>query len=339
MGKVKMPLHLPDKMAGDPQMPRNGPKIIEIENICKSYGAIHALRNITLTVREGEVLGLLGPNGAGKTTMMKIVACFTPPSSGNFRVGGMDGSNEPLGVQSLIGYMPEHNPLYLEMTVRGFLTYVGRAKSLKRETLRSSIQNSIHQCGLETVKDRIIKHLSKGYRQRVGLAQAIMGDPQVLILDEPTIGLDPGQVVEMRERIKAMGGKRTVIFSSHILSEVSQICDRVAIISQGRLLAEDPPNTLIEQLARSIDLELEIKGSPEKVIEVIRKIPGVRTAHQVGRQGRYKANVEHQWDVRARIARSVVENGLDLLEMHVREMDLEQIFLRIVAHENGKDEL
>ena len=331
-----MPLHLPDKMASGRQMPRNGSNIIEIENISKSYGAIQALRDISLTVHEGEVLGLLGPNGAGKTTMMKIVTCFTPPSSGSFRVGGLDGLKEPLGVQSLIGYMPEHNPLYLEMTVRGFLSYVGRAKSLKREALRNSIQNSIHQCGLETVKDRIIKHLSKGYRQRVGFAQAIMGDPQVLILDEPTIGLDPGQVVEMRERIKAMGGKRTVIFSSHILSEVPQICDRVVIISQGRLLAKDPPKTLIEQLARNIDLELEIKGSPDKVIEVMRKVPGVISAHQADRPGRYKANVEHQGDVRARIARTVVENGLDLLEMRVREMDLEQIFLRIVAREKGK---
>jgi ABC-2 type transport system ATP-binding protein len=309
------------------------PVMIAIDKITKSYGGIQALKGVSFKVSEGEVLGLLGPNGAGKTTIMKILTCFTPPSSGSFTVGGVDGLEHPMEVQSLLGYMPENNPLYLEMTVRGFLIFIGRAKSLRGYALKNSVEQVIDQCGLENVINRIIKHLSKGYRQRVGLAKAILGDPSVLILDEPTIGLDPGQVVEMREKIKNMGKKHTIILSSHILPEVAQICDRVVIINRGLILAKDSPKTLIQQLTQQVDLRLEIDGEPQKVLNVLQQVRGVKSAVRGEGERRYRVEADQQDNVRAAIPRAVLENGLDLLEMRVNEMDLEDIFLSIVTHE------
>lgn len=317
-------------------MPRRDPNVIEMNQITKSYGLIKALRGIDLTARQGEILGLLGPNGAGKTTIMKILTCFTPPSSGAFKVGGLDGITNPLSVRSLTGYMPEHNPLYLEMAVSGFLGFIARAKSLTGSSHRDNVKRVIAQCGLEKVKHRIIKHLSKGYRQRVGLAQAMIGNPLVLILDEPTIGLDPGQVVEMRRLIKEMGERKTVILSSHILSEVSQICDRVVIIHQGKILAQDPPKTLIKQLAQSLEVGLEIRGEPQLVMKTLQKVRGVRSVVKGEGNNRFKAEVDRDEEVRSNIARALLEGGCDLLEMRVEEMELEEIFLHIVAHEEGK---
>ncbi len=312
--------------------------IIEMKNISKTYGMIQALKAVNLDVYKGEILGLLGPNGAGKTTIMKILTCFTPPSLGTFSVGNLNGIENPLEVRSMIGYMPEHNPIYLEMTVRGFLTFVGRSKSLTGSTLREHIGKTLKQCSLERVKGRIIKHLSKGYRQRVGLAQAIIGDPPILILDEPTIGLDPGQVVELRERIKEMGGKRTVILSSHILSEVSQICDRVVIVSQGQIIAKDSPKTLIQQLAQSIELELEVKGQSHMVIKALEDVRGVRSVSKGDSARRYRVKTDREEEIRALVVRSLLSKNLDLLEMRVKEMDLEDIFLHVVAHEKGKQD-
>lgn len=307
------------------------PSMIEMEKIRKAYGPIQALNGVSFKVDEGEIVGLLGPNGAGKTTIFKILTCFTPPSSGMFQVKGLDGLEHPQEVQSLIGYMAENNPLYLEMTVRGFLTFIGGTKSLSGSALKSSIVQVIEQCGLEKVIHRIIKNLSKGYRQRVGLAKAIIGDPPILILDEPTIGLDPGQVVDMRETIKNMAGKRTIILSSHILSEVSQICERVIIINQGQILAKAPPKTLIQQLTKRINLDLEIKGDPQKVLNTLRQVQGVKNVAQGDKKHRYRVEVDQDENVRALVPKTLVNSGLDLLEMKVNEMDLEDIFLHIVA--------
>ena len=309
--------------------------MIEMSNINKSYGRIQALNDVSFQVHEGEVLGLLGPNGAGKTTIMKILTCYTPPSSGSFKIGGIDGFDQPQKARSLIGYMPENNPLYLEMTVQGFLKFIGRTRSLSGSELQNRMEQVIEQCGLEKVRRRIIRHLSKGYRQRVGLAQAIIANPSILILDEPTIGLDPGQVVEMRERIKDMAGNRTVIFSSHILHEVSQVCDRVVIINHGQIVAQDPPRTLIQQLANSIDVDLEIKGETQKVLSVLRGVPGVRTAARGNTQRRYRVEVDQDEDIRVAISHAMASNGLGMLEMRVNELNLEDIFLHIIAHEQG----
>ena len=311
--------------------------MIEMSNISKSYGRIQALKDVSFQVNEGEVLGLLGPNGAGKTTIMKILTCYTPPSSGSFKVGGVNGFEQPQRARALIGYMPENNPLYLEMTVQGFLKFIGRTKSLGGGDLHRRMGEVIEQCGLEKVRRRIIKHLSKGYRQRVGLAQAIIANPAILILDEPTIGLDPGQVVEMRERIKGMAGNRTVIFSSHILHEVSQVCDRVIIINHGQLVAQDPPRTLIQQLASSIDLDLEIKGEPRKILAILRGVPGVRTASRGSAPRRYRVEADQDEDIRIAISNAVSSNGLGMLEMRVNDLDLEDIFLHIIAHEQEGD--
>lgn len=317
-------------------MPRQDSIVIEMNNITKSYGRIKALRGVNLTAKEGEILGLLGPNGAGKTTIMKILTCFTPPTSGTFKVGGLDGRRDSLAVRSLTGYMPEHNPLYLDMAVSGFLGFIGGAKSLTGSSRKDHIERVMAQCGLEKVKGRIIKHLSKGYRQRVGLAQAIIGDPLVLILDEPTIGLDPGQVVEMRRLIKEMGERKTVILSSHILSEVSQICDRVVIMNQGKILAQDPPKTLIQQLARSIEVGLEIRGEPQLVMTTLQKVRGVRSVVKGEGNNRFNAEVDRDEEVRSHIAKALLKEGFDLLEMRVKEMDLEDIFLHVVGHKERK---
>lgn len=317
-------------------MPKQDAVVIEMNQITKSYGLIKALRGVNLTAREGEILGLLGPNGAGKTTIMKILTCFTPPTSGTFKVGGLDGRKGPLAVRSLIGYMPEHNPLYLDMTVKGFLGFIGRAKSLSRSSHRDHIERVLARCDLEKVKGRIIKHLSKGYRQRVGLAQAIIGDPLVFILDEPTIGLDPGQVVEMRKLINEMGERKTVILSSHILSEVSQICDRVIIIDEGQILAQDPPKALIQQLAWSLKVGLEIRGEPQRVMKALQRVRGVRSIVKGDGDNRFNAEVDRDEEVRSHIAKALFKEGFDLLEMRVEEIGLEDIFLHIVGHRERK---
>ena len=227
------------------------PAMLEVRDVTKRFGPVEALSGISFAVREGEIVGFLGPNGAGKTTTMRILAGIFPPSSGEVRVAGRDPRRESLACRRAVGYFPEQAPHYPELSVRGYLRFVTRVKRLPRATRAGAIARVLAACGLEAVAHRRVGTLSKGYRQRVGLAQALCGEPPILILDEPTIGLDPAQVVEIRELVRGLRGSRTVLFSSHILSEVEALCERVVVIARGRIVGEGTPAELGERLGRS----------------------------------------------------------------------------------------
>jgi ABC-2 type transport system ATP-binding protein len=225
--------------------------MLEVREVTKRFGPVEAVGGITFAVREGEIVGFLGPNGAGKTTTMRILAGIYPPSSGEVRVGGHDPRREPLACRRAVGYFPEHAPYYPELSVRGYLRFVTRLKRVPRGSRADAVARVLAACGLGGVAHRRVGTLSKGYRQRVALAQALCGDPPILILDEPTIGLDPAQVVEIRELVRGLRGRRTVLFSSHILSEVEALCERVVVIARGRIVGEGTPAELGARLGRS----------------------------------------------------------------------------------------
>jgi ABC-2 type transport system ATP-binding protein len=213
--------------------------MIEVANLSKRYGDLAAIRDVSFTASDGQILGFLGPNGAGKTTTMRIITGFMPATAGTVRVDGFDVFEQSTEVRRRIGYLPENPPLYNDMTVDGFLRFVARLKGMGRVDIAAALERVVETCGLAGVRDRLLGHLSKGFRQRVGLAQALIHDPPVLVLDEPTIGLDPKQIIEIRRLIRTLGGKRTVVLSTHILPEVSQVCDKVVIINDGRIVVED----------------------------------------------------------------------------------------------------
>jgi ABC-2 type transport system ATP-binding protein len=240
--------------------------MLEVRDVAKRFGPVAALDGISFTVRQGEIVGFLGPNGAGKTTTMRILAGIFPPSSGEVRVAGRDPQRESLACRRAVGYFPEHAPNYPELSVRGYLAFVARVKRLPRTTRAEAVARVLAACGLEAVAHRRVGTLSKGYRQRVGLAQALCGDPPILILDEPTIGLDPAQVVEIRDLVGGLRGSRTVLFSSHILSEVETLCERVVVIARGRIVGEGTPTELGERLGRTRleDIFLELVREAER---------------------------------------------------------------------------
>ncbi len=237
--------------------------MLEVRDVTKRFGPVEAVGGISFAVREGEIVGFLGPNGAGKTTTMRILAGIFPPTSGAVRVAGHDPQREPLACRRTVGYFPEHAPHYPELSVRGYLRFVARVKRLPRAARGEAVARVLAACGLETVAHRRVGTLSKGYRQRVGLAQALCGDPPILILDEPTIGLDPAQVVEIRDMVRGLRGHRTVLFSSHILSEVEALCERVVVIARGRIVGEGTPAELGARLGQSRleDIFLELVGA------------------------------------------------------------------------------
>jgi ABC-2 type transport system ATP-binding protein len=248
--------------------------LIEVNELSRNFGVTKAVDRLSFTVEKGEILGFLGPNGAGKTTTMKMLTCYLPPSSGTASVFGFDILDDSMEVRRRIGYLPESNPLYTDMDVLSFITFAARLKGVGRETVEGAVEGVIDRCGLGEVRRRRIGNLSKGFRQRVGIAQAIVNDPDLLILDEPTIGLDPGQIIEIRTLIKDLGRERTVILSSHILPEVNQLCDRIVIINRGRLVAMDTPDNLRGRLKKSSVTRIRIAagtdpGAAENVISSI----------------------------------------------------------------------
>ncbi len=232
--------------------------MIEVDNLTKLYGSLVALRQVNFRVEQGEIVGFLGPNGAGKTTALRIITCFMPPTSGTARVAGLDCQQNSLEVRAKIGYLPENVPLYQDMTTRRFLAFAAAAKGVSRLRKPQEVERVMEVCAVTPVAERIIGNLSKGYRQRIGIAQALLNDPPILILDEPTIGLDPTQIVEIRSLIKELGAERTIILSSHILPEVSQICQRILIINHGQIVATDTPANLTAQLQRNLQVYLEV---------------------------------------------------------------------------------
>jgi len=312
--------------------------MIEVEGLTKVYGNKTAIDNLTFTVQQGEVVGFLGPNGAGKTTTMRVLSCYMPPTSGTARVGGYDIRTQALDVRRRIGYLPEHVPLYTDLTVTQYLSFVAEAKGLSRLTRRQRVGEAIERCLLQDARGRIIGKLSKGYRQRVGLAQALLGDPPILILDEPTIGLDPKQIIEIRGLIRDMQGERTVILSTHILPEVSMVCQRVIIINEGRIVAVDTPETLTRRLQRSTQVLLQIDGPPEQVTVRLREAPGVLQVVMkdgAGALRRYLVETDKDRDLRQELARVVCSSGWGLLELRPVDMSLEDVFIRLVTEEEA----
>lgn len=309
--------------------------MIEAQNVTKRYGDLTAIERVTFTVAKGEVLAFLGPNGAGKTTTMRILTCFMPATEGTARVAGFDCFEQPVEVKRRIGYLPETPPVYQEFTVTEYLTFVGRIKGMNQADLRIGLDRVVERLSLGDVRHRLIANLSRGYRQRVGLAQALLHDPPVLILDEPTVGLDPKQIIEIRQLIKSLAGSHTVILSTHILPEATAVCQRVVIINDGRIVAEDQPERLSARLRRSEKLSVTVKAPPADLAERLRALPGVLTVFEPTDSAAFLLECELGRDLRDEVARFIVTNGWGLLELKTVSMTLEDVFLHLTQHEEG----
>lgn len=309
--------------------------MIDVHNITKRYGHHTAIDRVTFSVGKGEVLAFLGPNGAGKTTTMRILTCFMPATEGTARVAGFDCVEQPMEVKRRIGYLPETPPVYQELTVTEYLTFVGQLRGMTGPTLTSAMDRSIGRLELGSVRHRLIGNLSRGYRQRVGLAQALLHDPPVLILDEPTVGLDPKQIIEIRELIKSLAGSHSVILSTHILPEATAVCQRVVIISGGRIVAEDTPDQLSARLRQSEKISVTLKTPPADCEAKLRTIPGILNIFPGQGTGNVLIECALGRDLRDEIARFVVSNQWGLLELKTISMTLEDVFLRLTRHEEG----
>ena len=306
--------------------------MIEVQDLTKYYGPDLAISRLSFEVAAGEIVGFLGPNGAGKTTTLKILAGFLSPSSGTARINGRDCVTQSLEARHSLGYLPETVPLYTDLAVQQFLRFAAQAKGVQAKGENAEIGRVVAACGLEEVQHSRIGVLSKGFRQRVGLAQALLNNPPLLILDEPTIGLDPSQIVEIRQLIKELAGAHTVILSSHILPEVSQLCQRVIIINRGHIVASDTPENLSRQMGHGSRIRLSVRGPDQEVAAAIKKVPQVREVAGEG-EGRYLVVAANDLDLRPELARLVVERGWDLLELKAQEFTLEEVFLNLVTEE------
>ena len=306
--------------------------MIEAVHLTKVFDRTQALTDVSFAVEKGEILGFLGPNGAGKTTTMRILTGFFPPTSGTAKVAGFDVLEQSLEVRKRIGYMPENPPLYNEMTVSSFLRFIARVKGVPKTKEKERTDYVVQRCALETVRGRLIGHLSRGYRQRVGLAQALIHDPEVLILDEPTIGLDPTQIIEIRQLIKGLAGEHTVILSSHILPEVEQTCGRVVIINKGKIIAVDTPERLSVSL-RGVNVYTITVKLPSGSLEAkLKSIPGtVEVRPQEG--GVYIIESDKETDIREQLADTAVREEAGLLELRPVAFTLEDVFVQLTTAE------
>jgi len=311
------------------------PDIIQAKGLTHYYGPYPAIQDVSFGVRKGEILGFLGPNGAGKTTTMRIITGFLPPTHGTVTVDGFDVVEQSLDARRRVGYLPETVPLYTDMSVTGYLKYMGTLRGMSPKRIKERLVEVIDVCRLGDYRKTQIGKLSKGFRQRVGIAQAIIHEPQVLVLDEPTIGIDPIQVVETRKLIQDLGRDQTVVLSSHILPEVSMICDRVLIINEGRIVAEDTPKNLAEGLQGVDHLEVEIGGPVAQVLPVLKGIEGVTEVTHADNGGRHVYTIQAQAgkDLRDEISQAVISNGWSLRGLQLVGMSLEDIFLRLTTHE------
>ncbi|HEY7128851.1 MAG TPA: ATP-binding cassette domain-containing protein [Nitrospira sp.] len=309
--------------------------MIDVQQITKRYGHHTAIDRVTFSVAKGEVLAFLGPNGAGKTTTMRILTCFMPATEGCASVAGYDCLEHPLEVKRRIGYLPETPPVYQELTVDEYLRFVGRLRGLAGATLSTAMSREIERLSLGSVQHRLIGNLSRGYRQRVGLAQALLHDPPVLILDEPTVGLDPKQIIEIRELIKSLAGSHSVILSTHILPEATAVCQRVVIINGGRIVAEDTPDRLSTRLRHSEKIALVLTRAPGDAETRLRRLDGVLDVHANGPGGHFLLESELGKDIREDVARLAVTNNWGLIELKLISMTLEDVFLKLTRHEEG----
>lgn len=306
--------------------------MIEIRNVTKKYGQHTAVDDVSMSVSAGETMGLLGPNGAGKTTLMRMITGYLPPTSGEVLVAGFDMYEQPDEVKKRVGYLPEHPPIYLDMTVKEYLGFAGEIHGLEGSALKEGIEKAADYCGISDKLGRLAGNLSKGYRQRVGLAQALIHDPEILILDEPTVGLDPRQVIEIRGLISGLGKNRTVLLSSHILQEVKAVCTSVAIIHNGRLLVTDRIDSLSERLGDRQSLFLRVAHRDRVNMAGLEAVQGVMRVKETG-DGVFELSVSSDRDCREDISRAVVQMDAGLLELRSLSSSLEDIFLRVIADE------
>ena len=313
--------------------------MIEVDHLSKSYGQARAVNDISFRVEPGEILGFLGPNGAGKTTTMRILTGYLPATAGSARIAGFDVFEQSLEVRKRIGYLPETPPLYPEMSVRAYLEFVARIKGVAAADIASRVSNAMQMTNIEDKAGELVKRLSRGYKQRVGIAQSIVHNPDVVILDEPTVGLDPKQIIEVRKLIKGLKKDHTVILSTHILPEVSATCDRVVIINKGRIAAIDTPGNLTAQLKGGERVRIEVLGDTEKLRSTLWSIEGINrldidtTKATDGAPVSATIESERGLDLRSRIAGSLVTNGFELLELRGVSLSLEEIFLQLTTEE------
>lgn len=314
--------------------------MIEAERVSKRFGSFTAIEDVSFTVARGEIVGFLGPNGAGKTTTMRILAGVFPPTQGRVAIGGHDVGRDPLRARGLVGYFPERVSVYADMTVARYLRYVGEMKGRGGRAARQDAAEAMASCSLEPVAGRLIGTLSKGFRQRVGIAQALVGAPRVLILDEPTAGLDPEQVADMRVLIRTLGAERTIILSTHILPEVEATCDRVIILHRGRVVALDTPENLTRRVRSAAQIVVEVAGPREPILAALRALPGVRGVEAQPGDGSVRAviSTDPDRDAREAVAAAVVSQGWGLREIRPQTLTLEEIFLTLVTAAPEPDE-
>lgn len=316
--------------------------MITVSNLTKKYGNKTALSNVSFDVQDGEILGFLGPNGAGKSTTMNIITGYISYTEGSVKIDGFDILENPVEVKKRIGYLPEIPPLYLDMTVSEYLKFVYELKKVETDSSEKHMQDIINLVGINDVKNRKIGNLSKGYRQRVGLAGALTGDPEVLILDEPTVGLDPKQIIEIRNVIKELGKKKTIILSSHILSEISAVCDRVIIINNGKLIAEDTPLNLAHKLGDSHRMVFKVSGSADIAENILKSFGGVSEVIRISSDGdihEFEFDTTMDSSERKQLFFKFAENEIPILEQRETEVSLEDIFLKLTKEERNESNI
>ena len=315
--------------------------MIEVKNLVKKYGPKCAVDNISFTVRDGEILGLLGPNGAGKSTTMNIMTGYLSATSGEVNIQGFDILDNPMEAKKHIGYLPEIPPLYVDMTVLEYLNFVYELKGVNEKNRKKHIEEVMEAVKVTDVADRVISNLSKGYKQRVGLGQAMIGNPEVLILDEPTVGLDPMQIIEIRSVIKKLGKNHTVILSSHILQEVQAICDRVVIINKGKVAAIDTPQNLARTISNENKFMLRIASDERAALDVLEAISGIKQIKSMGRKEKdtidFLVETQPNVDVRPEIFRAMAERNLPILSMQTVDLSLEDIFIEVTENDRHLD--
>lgn len=315
--------------------------MISVSHLTKWYGDHLAVDDLSFEIGEGHVYGFLGPNGAGKSTTMNIITGCLSASAGKVTVGGYDIFEEPQKAKAQIGYLPEQPPLYMNESPEEYLCFVGQAKGLRGDALKDQIEDVIQQTGIQSVRNRRISALSKGYKQRVGIAQALLGDPRVIILDEPTVGLDPLQIIEIRDLIKTLGKTHTVIFSSHILSEVQTICDEILMIANGKLVAFDTPENLEKQMRSASEILLTVEGTQEQVARILSEVPQITdsklsvSGNQVS--ATLKTDCEDVNSLTRTLFQTFAENNLVLLEMTTKKANLEDVFIELSENKEGSE--
>jgi ABC-2 type transport system ATP-binding protein len=318
--------------------------MIDVEHLSKTYGSTTAINDVTFHAEPGEILGLLGPNGAGKTTTMRILSGYLPASDGTAKVAGFEVHESPMAVRQRIGYLPETPPLYTDMTVEDYLNFVARIKGVAAGDRANKITSAINRCNLQEKRKVHIRKLSKGFRQRVGIAQAIVHDPPAIILDEPTVGLDPRQIIEVRNLIKKLAGQTTILLSTHILPEVSMTCDRVAIINKGRVVSSGTPEELMLQLSGGMRYELEVEGDRSAITERLQRVTDVTELHWLAADGlpdqrhRLRVSTETNVDFGKQLAAALVSDHVGLYEMRKVGASLEDVFLDLTTEEKTVDD-